>query len=288
MGDDKADNMIDEMRVLAIKEQGPYRPTKPRATVIEDAWRRKLCEWCYDVVDTFRLDREAVCIAFNYFDRYNEVARSSRLRDRSSVQLLAVTSLFMALKIHGKGEERSRRLSIDSFELLSQDIFCRKDIENKEKDVLKTLQWFVNPPTAFTFLFSFFEAIPKHDQHLEALFDVARYLCEISVCVSSIFLCHKQSVIAYASMICGMKATQSSYPLSASLLHSLHQSIRSATDMSPFDAEVREVCSLLERACPDVFNSRHLFDNAINKVSASQEHYRDSSPFTVIENKPIL
>lgn len=280
--------MIDEIRVLATKEKGPYRRIKPGATVLEDAWRRKLCEWCYDVVDTFCLDREAVCIAFYYFDRYNEFTSSLRLTDRSSVQLLAVTCLFMALKIHGKGDDRSRRLSIDSFELLSQDIFSRKDIEDKERDVLKTLQWFINPPTAFTFLSSFFEAIPKHDQHLEALFDVARYLCEISVCVSSISLCHKQSVIAYASMICGMKVTQSSYPLPASLLHSLHHGIRSATDMSPFDADVREVCSLLERACPDVFNSRHLFDNAINKVSASQELYRDSSPFTVIENKPIL
>jgi hypothetical protein len=284
----------DQILALARKERGPYRIIKQSHSfsnfkpdseleVAEEAWRRKLCDWCYDVVDTFGTDREIVSIALNYFDRYNTLKKSFRLINMRSFQLLAVTCLFIAHKIYAKRDEESRKLTIDAFERLSRDMFCRKDIESKEIDVLRTLQWLVNPPTSLTFLFCFLEAIPKRDCHLQAVFEVARYLCEVSVCIASIFLSYKQSVIAYASIICGIESTHSSLVMPASSLGDLYHAVSSAANKTSSDPEVLDVCSFFKTACPDLFNSQQLFDSVINTAPACHEQHRECSPSSAVE-----
>jgi hypothetical protein len=284
----------DQIQALARRERGPYRTIKvnhlfsnckPKtdSEVVEEAWRRKLCDWCYDVVDTFGLDREIVCIAFNYFDRFNAVTKPSRLADMTSFQLLAVTCLFIAHKLYAKKDDGSGKLTIDAFERLSRDMFCKKDIENKEMDVLQTLNWFVNPPTSLAFLICFFELIPKLDRELQAVFEVARYLCEISVCVGSIFLSYKESTIAYASIICGLESTYSSLVMRVTSLGDFYHAVNSAANMLPSDPEVLDVCSFFKTACPDLFDSQNLLDNAINTPPACHKQYLGCSPSSVLE-----
>lgn len=64
-------------------------------------WRNRMCEWSYEIVDHFRLGRQVLAIAWNYIDRYMSISREERL-SRIESQLLGITSLYLAVKIHGE------------------------------------------------------------------------------------------------------------------------------------------------------------------------------------------
>lgn len=71
-------------------------------------WRKRIASWMYDVVDHFSYDRNIVSISLRYIDQYVSylLANSSRVGSqvvkRRHFQLIAVTSLYLAIKIHGE------------------------------------------------------------------------------------------------------------------------------------------------------------------------------------------
>lgn len=85
-------------------------------------WRKRIASWMYDVVDHFQYDRNVVAVALRYIDQYvgyllaenDKNARRGRQRrdgsgssggqpvKRRHFQLIAVTSLYLAIKIHGE------------------------------------------------------------------------------------------------------------------------------------------------------------------------------------------
>ena len=71
-------------------------------------WRKRIASWMYDVVDHFSYDRNVVGISLRYIDQYVSylLANSSRVGSqvvkRRHFQLIAVTSLYLAIKIHGE------------------------------------------------------------------------------------------------------------------------------------------------------------------------------------------
>lgn len=71
-------------------------------------WRKRISSWMYDVVDHFSYDRHIVNISLRYIDQYVSylLANSSRVGSqvvkRRHFQLIAVTSLYLAIKIHGE------------------------------------------------------------------------------------------------------------------------------------------------------------------------------------------
>ncbi|KAK1745867.1 cyclin family protein [Skeletonema marinoi] len=71
-------------------------------------WRKRIASWMYDVVDHFSYDRNIVNISLRYIDQYVSylLANSSRVGSqvvkRRHFQLIAVTSLYLAIKIHGE------------------------------------------------------------------------------------------------------------------------------------------------------------------------------------------
>ena len=88
-------------------------------------WRKRIASWMYDVVDHFQYDRNVVSVALRFIDQYvghllveHDRRRASGIgssRGRSSssssssqpikrrhFQLIAVTSLYLAIKVHGE------------------------------------------------------------------------------------------------------------------------------------------------------------------------------------------
>jgi len=80
-------------------------------------WRKRISSWMYDVVDHFQYDRNVVSVALRYIDQYvghllvehdskrrsgSSSSSSSQPIKRRHFQLIAVTSLYLAIKIHGE------------------------------------------------------------------------------------------------------------------------------------------------------------------------------------------
>ena len=238
---------------------------------VSEAWRRKLCEWCYEVVDHFNFDREVVSIALNYLDRAVAIkAESSNdIIPKREFQLLAVTSLYMAIKVHGESDSSAppRKLKIDAFVELSRGYFQVEIIEAMERTILSSLNWRVNPPTMLRFVAALVALCPKWTilEHRPAfqnvvggIYEIARYLSELSVCISKFAFNHKSSTIAYSSILCAIEALQRTLPLPYDVRVAFLNNLTEVTGLFPEMAEVRQVREMLKELCPSMFESEEI------------------------------
>lgn len=76
--------------------------SRPPETADQDEESRiKMSAWCYQVVDFCKFRRETVGIAMSYLDRYlTSLDDRSAVTDRKFYQLVTMTSLYIAIKIH--------------------------------------------------------------------------------------------------------------------------------------------------------------------------------------------
>jgi hypothetical protein len=201
-----------------------------------EEWRRKICQWSFRVIDHFRLDREVVTLGLNIFDRFlvahpSSCEENSRSRlcscpsckrsvDSRTYQLAAMTSLYLAVKLHSAGSEeefnRRRRFKLCSFVELSRGQFDSQDLCAMERTILSTLKWKVNSPTPMTFVTYFLtllmperEAMPPHarnnyDLVLHVLRELSRYLSELAVCLGSDCTSERQSHVGFAAIMVSM------------------------------------------------------------------------------------
>jgi len=162
-------------------------------STINELWREKICEWCYQVVDHFDFNREVVSVAMNYLDRY----LATRLVNRRIFQLAAMTALYLAIKLFEPGKLRMASL-ID----LSRGYFMAEHIVTMEDSMLQSLKWYVHPPTSFAFCRDFMRLVSgdispraRHDVN-----ELARFMTELSGC-DYWFITKKPSSIALAALI---------------------------------------------------------------------------------------
>mmetsp|Transcript_5404 Transcript_5404/g.11074 ORF Transcript_5404/g.11074 Transcript_5404/m.11074 type:complete len:772 (+) Transcript_5404:434-2749(+) len=108
---------------------------KSKAPII-GPWRRRIASWMYDVVDHFKYDRNVVSIALRYIDQYvshlllkspsskklssSGNGSSSPAIKRRHFQLIAVTSLYLAIKVHGELHEEDTHDEVIITSLVSE------------------------------------------------------------------------------------------------------------------------------------------------------------------------
>jgi len=215
----------DHLQALRLKEDscGPKRSdyfsppdSEERVTV---AWRRKLCEWCYAVVDHFGFSREVVAIAMSYLDKFVcKQVEAGRSVSKRNYQLYMVSSFYLALKVHGGIDDPKgtrRRLPIDAFVELSRGFFSVEDIEETERCMLVALEWKVNPSTAVRFISTFLNLCPcwtvdgshsAYNRAMSGIFDNARYLTELALYSTKLSIDTKSSLLAYCALLLGIQS----------------------------------------------------------------------------------
>lgn len=116
-------------------------------SVNEDC-RKKMVQWCYQVVEFYGIDREIVVASYSYIDRYiGELKdRSNILRCRKKYQLLVMTSLYVATKVF-----ETKVIELSLLVKLSRGTYLKEDFESMERSILFTLKWHLNPPTSTSF-----------------------------------------------------------------------------------------------------------------------------------------
>ena len=277
------DCTVDHLQVLLESEAQTYGPCSDYLALFEaspicsqervsDSWRRKLCEWCYEVVDHFGFDREAVFFALNYLDR-TVAARAQTSEEPPSkrkFQLLAVTALYIALKLHGSTdncEGPRRKLKVDSFVQLSRGFFTVENIEEAEREMLATLRWGVHPPTSLRFITYFLRLLPmwspepytrSHQQVISSVVDVARYLAELAVCSSECTIGSRSSVIAYVCVVSALDVMQHKLPTPYHVRVDFLKSLADVTGLVPESSEVKRYQAAIKELCPSLFENQDL------------------------------
>ena len=183
-------------------------PTLPK---LHAQWRPSIFEWFYKIVDHFLLERGVVAIAMDYVDRFLLVHPSTHTMDIKMYQLIAMSSLYVAMKLHGGNDAggevspwriRRKTFCLKGFVKLSRGQFVPQDVVTMETLILKTLNWKMNPVTTSCFLDSFMDMFPKpsflFDNNTNAqskkylcmgfhvLHELARYLAELAICIPGI------------------------------------------------------------------------------------------------------
>lgn len=176
----------------------PYRSSKdpppPDSTAysrcITNSWRITMTQWYFSVADTFEFERGVVATALNFLDRVileNEVRNTFTTKDE--LQLTAVTSLYLAMKLHGeidpppakkkRTKYERKKLTIQAFCILSKHQFDAPAIEAMERSLLSMLKWQLNPPDARAFIACMLELMPEQATYIyewRCIFDIARYV----------------------------------------------------------------------------------------------------------------
>lgn len=129
-----------------------YKRTEP----IDPDCRTKMSQWCFKVVDFCKFNRETVAIAMSYLDRYLATNLGQcALTDRRDFQLVAMTCLYTAIKIH-----EPEAVTPGMMARLSRNNYIARDFEECEVALLGAIEWRVNPPTALAFIRHALELIP--------------------------------------------------------------------------------------------------------------------------------
>lgn len=202
------DDVPDRISIMLIQEENEYgcfdylaaneAIRRKAAKPVDADCRVKMCEWCYQVVDFCKFRRETVGIGMSYLDRYMCSKKGKKaLGDRKEYQLVAMTCLYIAIKLHEPLEMETSLLAD-----LSRGCYTEMEFANMEKCILEAIEWRVSGPTPLAFVLHFISFLPDiiSSSVVEAIFDYARYQTELAI-GDHYFVKSKPSVVGMAALL---------------------------------------------------------------------------------------
>ena len=206
------DSVVDTIRMLRSQEESGYRtydylhhqrtfpPTCDQSELHVNAeCRSRMVDWCYQIIDYCDYRRETVAVAVSCLDRFLCSPGGCEIqRDRNLFQLATMAALYTSIKT-----QESEAMSPTVVARLSRGLFSKEQVTVMEFQILTSLQWRVNPPTALTFVDLFLCLIPDDivSQDIkEKSIGLAKYQTELSM-GDSYCIGIGASAIALASLI---------------------------------------------------------------------------------------
>ena len=166
---------------------------------INEECRARMCEWCYQTVDYFKLSRENVHVAMSCLDRFlSTVQGKPFLLKKTLYQLSCVASLYIAIKVN-----ETVSLGLSMLVQLGRGVYTAEEITKAEYEILLAIKWAVNPPPATTFVHLFASMLPfniESDTRQDIL-DLACYQSELAVADYKLSALTNSSIIAIASIL---------------------------------------------------------------------------------------
>lgn len=211
------DDVPDRISIMLIQEENEYACfdylaaneaiRKKAAKPVDEDCRVKMCEWCYQVVDFCKFRRETVGIGMSYLDRYMCSSKGKKaLGDRKEYQLVAMTCLYIAIKLHEPLEMETSLLAD-----LSRGCYTELEFANMEQLILEAIDWRVSGPTPLAFVLHYIAFLPDTvpPSVIEAVFDYARYQTELAIADHS-FVKAKPSVVGMAALLNALEGMDTS------------------------------------------------------------------------------
>lgn len=227
----------------------------------------------------------------------DQTRRTGKPVPKKEFQLVAVSSLYLAIKLHGETdaiEGAPRKLRITAFVELSRGMFSVEILERMERDILTTLEWYVNPPTTVSFLASFLRLLPESwdGQSLQtnvagSVFEMARYLTELAVCVSRFAFELKPSEIAYAAILCAIDALRDTVPVPYGARLTFLTGVAEHASITPSNENVRKACGMIMELCPSLFADPPPPGGIVRSSSISSAPGDTITPSEESRNSPV-
>ncbi len=270
-------DVIDMLKAMIHKEHAIYsRPLRYRVASTQGAsqelptmtWRRRICEWIFEVVDHFSFDREVVSVALNYIDRSASLldeSSSSEGVNSKDYQLLAISSLYLAIKLHGETvtQEGFRlKMKISAFEELGRGSFQVAAIEATERRIASLLDWHLNPTTPVQYVVYLvrmlpgwsFDRTPSFEDLATELYDTTKYLTELACFNLFLTFDVDPSIVAYGALTCALEILDSRTPLPKGAYEAFIHTIASINGTwTPFNKDVIKVQQTLREISPITF-----------------------------------
>mmetsp|Transcript_30682 Transcript_30682/g.64962 ORF Transcript_30682/g.64962 Transcript_30682/m.64962 type:complete len:317 (+) Transcript_30682:100-1050(+) len=120
--------------------------------------RAKVCQWIFHTADCARFNRETAIVAMSLMDRFLSLSSPRAKKtdhDRREYQLVALTSLYIAVKI-----SEPIGMNPTTISHLSRGHQTEQDIISCEREILSSLRWKVNGPTPFQFTRCILDLLP--------------------------------------------------------------------------------------------------------------------------------
>ena len=188
----------------------------PQQQQVDRECRSKMSEWCFQVVDFCKFNRDTVAIAMSYLDRFLMTPSGSEaLKDRKIFQLAAMTCLYTAIKIHEPEAMEPKVVAS-----LSRGAYTEDEVTYMERQILIAIQWRMNPPTAMSFVHHFMCLMPAGamtENEREATIEVAKFQTELAV-NSYAFVGVNASTVAFAALTNSLQCSESNRSVEFELL----------------------------------------------------------------------
>ncbi len=222
-----------------------------------------------------------------YFDRYiSSQASCDGVHIKDKFQIIAVTSLFLAIKLHSMSEDRLVESRSRALARLLYDHVDPQEIYQMEMEILVLLDWRLNPPTIHQFAINFFQLHPFVDRcptTITYLYEATRYQAELAVFSPELLATFKSSVIAFAALKNAEEKIAADNPhiITAGMNESFFALMGDPT--MTMDPEVVDQCQLaLKRLCPqlpglDFFRETETDSDTEVIVIPTDYHFQDGT-----------
>lgn len=209
----KAASYIEDIdRHLSEIENTPSEPNYMDYQDDLDSNKRTiLINWLAEVAEEYNLQTETLFISTSLVDRFlSEMAITT-----SNLQLLGVSAMFIASKY-----EEIYPPSLNQFVDVTEETYSGLQIRQMEQMILKTLDFRISFPTISFFL----KRILAYNVFPKKVYDLAEYLCQLSLLVDKPFLNYFPSEIALAAVILAAHQLEAADKITDELNHSFSQS----------------------------------------------------------------
>jgi len=170
--ENRISDILDSINVMRSQEE--HNVCQNYLTSLVDAsCRSTLVDWCFTVADSFDLSRETVGIGMSILDRYLSSGNgksAGALRDKHKFQLAAITSFYVAVKLH-----EPVKLGIGIIVKLCRGFYEERAILELERDILHSLEWrvCVSTTTPIEYVRHLVQLLPESKDVADAILENA-------------------------------------------------------------------------------------------------------------------
>ncbi|XP_053709510.1 cyclin-A1-like [Synchiropus splendidus] len=144
-------------------------------------------DWLTRITTDLGLDTETLHLTINYLDRIFSKSRSMKLQD---LTLIGTTALFIATKHQSRNPPEAQVF------VPRDGSYTKKELLEMEWRLLKTLDFTLSAPTAYTFLHIFMSIYPV----CETTQNLAVFLADLSLMDVNLLVRHDSSKVAAAAL----------------------------------------------------------------------------------------